>query len=163
MPNNVTVELNEELFLRLQLLATPLVDTTSTVIERILNEWEQFIKNGSIETKSIEKEFFKTKRGVKIPCGKLRASYRKQGSRKASLFSAEVTKKGIKFNGNIYDDPSPAGLNAKKSAGAIGSTASTNGWEFWEYYDEDKKEWIRIDRFRKKPKSREISLMDIEL
>lgn len=166
MSNNVKIELNEEIFLRLQSLAIPLVDTTSTVIERVLNEWEQLKKGGVSQTPSStkpEKGFFRTTRGIQIPCGKLRATYRKRGSSEASIFHAQVTSKGIDFNGHTFDDPSPAGISAKKSAGAQGAAASTNGWEFWEYYNVDKKEWISIDIFRKKRIFSEITLDDIGL
>ena len=85
-----------------------------------------------------------------MPLGSLQATYKRRGSSRTNRFEAKVTPRGIEFDGQVFDDPSPAGIRAKELAGAEGSAASTNGWEFWEYFDDQKGKWISIDVFRKK-------------
>ena len=106
------------------------------------------------------KKGFVTSRGTTIPFGKLRATYHRRGSSKRYNFDAVVTENGIEFDGKVFDDPSSAAIHAKKIAGAEGSAASTNGWNFWDYFDENGKQWVPIDLFRLKKK---ITIEDLGL
>jgi predicted transcriptional regulator len=169
MAAKVTIEIDADVFERLKALAEPLVDTTSSLMRRILDEWQSLkaeklenveaeqsssnvyeekpekpVESGSFGSKS----FFATTRGVKLPFGKLRASYKPRGHHRRE-FAAEVTASGIEFAGDVFEDPSLAGVRAKELAGAHGDAASTNGWEFWEFFDQSRNTWIGINEFRK--------------
>ena len=171
MTPSVQIEVSENVFRRLQALAKPFVDSPNTVITQLLDFREAAEKiNPSKSTEPTSKSepalpsavrFFVTSRGEKIPLGKLRAVYGLRGQPKHE-FSAEVTSQGIKFLGQLYDNPSPAGIAAKESVGAQGNAASTNGWEFWEYFNPASGKWISIDTFRGKPEPK-INLANIKL
>ena len=168
MSTTVQTELEHDVFERLQALAKPFVDTPSSVIRRLLDEYKDNEKQLDTDDANVAKQVsvnqvYITSRGVRLHLGRLQATYRRRGDSKTHRFEAEVTPKGIKFDGQIFDDPSPAGIRAKKLAGAEGTAASTNGWEFWEYFDEQKRKWISIDVFRKKKFVPKISLEDLEL
>lgn len=167
MPKTVQIEVEQDIFERLQALAKPFVDTPSSVIRRLLEannatENQQDIARVGAPSQAPNKQGYVTSRGVRLPLGRLQASYRRRGSTSTQRFEAEVTPKGIEFDGEVFDDPSPAGIRAKELAGAKGAATSTNGWEFWQYFDEVRQEWVSIDIFRKKsiPK---ISLDDLDL
>jgi len=164
----VQIELEHDVFERLQALAKPFVDTPSSVIRRLLDESKG--KEKQLDTGGTNKinqasanQVYVTSRGVRLPLGRLQATYRRRGDSKTHRFEAEVTPKGIKFDGEVFDDPSPAGIRAKELAGAEGTATSTNGWEFWEYFDEQKRKWVSIDVFRKKKISPKISLEDLDI
>ncbi len=168
MSTTVQIELEHDVFERLQALAKPLVDTPSSVIRRLLDESKNVGKQsdavGANKTNEVSaNQAYITSRGVRLPLGRLQATYRRRGDSKTHRFEAEVTPKGIKFDGQVFDDPSPAGIRAKELAGAKGTAASTNGWEFWEYFDETKRKWISIDVFRKKKAVPKIPLDDLDL
>jgi len=156
------VEIEQSVFERLQRLAIPLVDTVGTVIERVLDEWESL--QDKSQSKSLEKctaeaknvisaddqstfQHFETSRKVRIPLGKLRASYKPRGKGRKEL-EALVTPRGIEVDGQVFDDPSPAGAQAKKTAGAGTSASITNGWSFWEYFDESSGTWVSLSTLR---------------
>jgi hypothetical protein len=163
MSTKISVELDKDVFERLQRHAVPLQDDASSVVRRILDRLEQedaFVLPASVETRTpVEgppapdtasheaRSYFRTSRGVKIPFGKLRASYKPHGKTRSS-FEAQVTTRGIEFAGEIYDDPSPAGVRAKELAGVKGQATATNGWRFWEYLDERANAWVSVSTFR---------------
>lgn len=156
------VEIEQNVFERLQRLAIPLVDTVGTVIERVLDEWEslqdksqsKYLEKYAAESKNVISaddqsvaQHFETSRKVRIPLGKLRASYKPRGKGRKEL-EALVTPRGIEVDGKVFDDPSPAGAQAKKSAGADTSASITNGWCFWEYFDECSGTWVSLSTLR---------------
>jgi hypothetical protein len=138
------------------------VDTVGTVIERLLDEWESLQDKSQSNTSSSDAadteniifadpqraaQHFETSRKVKIPLGRLRASYRPRGKGRKEL-QALVTPRGIEVDGQVFDDPSPAGAQAKKAAGAGTSASITNGWSFWEYFDESSETWVSLSTLR---------------
>lgn len=163
MSTKITVEIDQDVFIRLQGPAVPLVDTVGTVIERVLDEWESLHddepqgkawspaaadkENAVCEDTQNTKKYFETSRKVKIPLGKIRASYRPRGKGRKDL-EALVTPRGIEVDGHVFDDPSPAGAQAKKTAGAGTSASITNGWSFWEYFDESSGAWVSLSTLR---------------
>jgi len=169
MSPSVQIEISEDIFRRLQAMAKPFVDSPNTVITQLLDFREAAAKINTGKPPAPKKEpalpsearFFVTSRGEKIPLGKLRAVYGLRGQRKHE-FSAEVTSLGIKFLGVLYDNPSPAGIAAKESVGAEGTAASTNGWDFWEYFNPASGSWVSIDTFRGKPEPK-LNLADLSL
>ena len=51
----------------------------------------------------------------------------------AYSFTAKVTKHGIEFRGEVFDNPSSAAVAAKMSTGMAKDAAQTNGWTFWTF------------------------------
>ena len=145
MGDNIQVSIDIEVFKRLQKIATPLVDDTNIVIIKLLDFWEQKekppIKSPNIEG-PVEK-FWVDVRGERFPVGlKLRASYYNQ------KFDAVIGEEGILFSDKVFDSPSSAAIYAKRLAGTKGSTASTNGWKFWKYFDVKSERWFLINNLR---------------
>lgn len=169
MKDPIHIKVSTEVFERLQSLAKPFVDSPNSVIERLLLSIETVTRVGSPADASADstndptnecppQESY-TYRGTKLPLGKLRAFYGMRGGSKHELRAA-ITRQGIEFQDKIYESPSSAGIEAKRSVGARENAASTNGWDFWEYFDESKSEWVSIDTFRSKDK---ITLEDLGL
>jgi hypothetical protein len=160
----VQVPIRRSVFEELQKLAVPLVDDTSSVIEKLIEHWNRKekstkVSDGDRRTPAIARpaassipptpeaiasmpRVWQSARGETLPIGaKLRAVYR------GKTFSATVTSQGIDFNGHLYDSPSAAGIAAKEAAGTEGAAAATNGWTFWETLDSNGR-WIPINSFR---------------
>lgn len=139
--SKVSIEIDSRLFHRLQSVAEPLIDDTDSVIEKLLNHWETSPPAAHGKGNGI----WMTPRGEKFPVGtKLRAEY------DGEKFEASVMKTGIFFIGETFTSPSAAAIHAKRMQGLTGTSANTNGWKFWEYWDEDVQAWLSIDRFRRK-------------
>ena len=140
-----SIEIESHVFEKLQGLATPLVDDANSVIEKLIVHWESTHSGPNPTTPAAPTsgdEVFMLSRGEKIRVGlKLRARY------KGRAYEARVTQNGIEFENNFYDSPSAAGIAAKRSAGAKGSAANTNGWGFWKYYDERRRDWFSLKDF----------------
>jgi hypothetical protein len=144
--NMETVQITNEIYDRLKALAEPLVDDVSSVIGRLLDHWDTLPPKSRSLNIIISKKrplIWQSARGEKFVVGtKLRATYRK------NTFESVVTESGIEFDGEFYDNPSSAGIAAKKSVGISDAAASTNGWKFWEMLDPDSGRWISIDVLR---------------
>jgi len=138
----VTIDIDSELFQKLQSLAVPLVDNTDSVINKLLDHWEQNHKAEEKTDLSTEEEWM-TPRGEKLLVGtRLRAYYN------GKEFTAEVTRSGIFVQGETFNSPSAAAIHAKNLANVTGASASTNGWKFWEYWDEAEQMWRGIRIFQ---------------
>ena len=137
----VNIKINKKVFERLQSLAVPLVDDSDSIIERLIDHWTNNppVKRGKNAT-----EMWASARGEKLPVGlKLRANH------KGHLYTASVLKSGIFVGSEECSSPSAAAIHAKNISGLIGSSASTNGWKFWEYYDEEANAWKSLETLRK--------------
>ncbi len=144
----VRIDVTEDVFASLKRLAEPLVDDASAVIDRLIKHWEG-VPPPAPGTKTINIKLpappteWRSARGERFPIGtKLRATYFD------NRFEAAVTVRGIEFNGKTYNNPSSAGIAAKKSAGTVGTAANTNGWEFWEMLDPTTEQWVSINSLR---------------
>lgn len=144
----VIVELDQDVFEALQRMAKPLVDTPSSVIKRLIEQTLRSSQDALRSESSTREKEGALFRNATIPFGNLRAMYKPRNGNKVFRFDAQVTSKGIEFDGKIFDNPSSAGIHAKKLAGIKGSASSTNGWAFWEYYDSEANSWVLIDKFR---------------
>jgi hypothetical protein len=149
----VSIAIKPEVFERLQHLAEPLIDDASSVIERLIAHWESYPPSPGHKVVSIKLPSppteWRSARGERFPIGaKLRARYLNHD------FEAEITAKGIEFNGKTYNNPSSAGIAAKESVGTTGKSASTNGWDFWEMLDPSTGRWISINVLRSKSRTR---------
>ena len=68
-----------------------------------------------------------------------------QASVQGQVITAELLDEQgrVRFKGKEYKSPSGAGKDAS-------GWKSTNGWTFWQFYDEPSKSWQPIDELRKK-------------
>lgn len=146
MSELITVAISKPLFERLQKLAAPLVDTTDTVIERLLDFWESRLAEKIVPTNSSSTAtpaLWKSSRGDELLVGKeLRGVYRDK------TFTAHVERGGIRFHGKLYDNLSPAAIAAKNLVGTKGKAASTNGRDFWKLQDTTSGQWIPVSALR---------------
>ena len=78
---------------------------------------------------------------------KLRAIYN------GHTYEARVMASGILFESETFISPSAAAIHAKNLAGLSGASANTNGWNFWEYYDEASQSWKPLSVLRSTSRS----------
>lgn len=147
MSEQVTVAISKLVFERLQKLAAPLVDTTDTVIERLLDYWDTRPTNSSTppanSNSTATHTLWKSSRGDVLPVGiELRGAYL------GKTFTAQVERAGIRFHGKLYDNLSPAAIAAKNLAGTKGKAANTNGREFWRFQDPTSGQWVPVSVLR---------------
>jgi len=141
---DVPVSISKNLFLRIQSLAVPLVDDFETVISRLIDHWEKSPPKSDTESEQIS-SWWTSARGERIPIGtKLRAKYN------GGWFKAKIIASGFFFDGEVFRSPSAAGIAAKKKnfTDLSDATASTNGWKFWEYFDEKSQSWRGLSDFK---------------
>ncbi len=142
---NVSINLQKDVFERLQSLAEPLVDDPNSVIQRLINHWQTSPPREREQGKP-PFEYWLSARGEKLPVGlELRAKY------DGSTYKAKVMKQGIFIESETFglSSPSAAAIHAKKIAGLTGASANTNGWRFWEYLDSETGDWKSLEDFRK--------------
>jgi len=146
MPDLVSVPISSSIFARLQRLAVPLVDDTSSVIEKLIAHWESHppdSKAPNDPASAAKSDVWRSPRGDTLPVGAtLQAEYL------GKTFRATVEKKGIRFGGKVYDSPSAAGVAAKGQLGRTGRAASTDGRTFWKIQDPASGRWVAISTLR---------------
>lgn len=143
-PTHQTIEIDQQLFERLQNLAEPLVDSPSSVIQKLLDHWEQNPPSAT-QGDSIPRPWWVSSRGERLPVDlKLRATYN------GHTYHAVVRPKGIFFESEIFTSPSAAAIHAKNLEGLTGAAANTNGWSFWEYFDEETESWKPLQNLRRR-------------
>lgn len=146
MSDLVTVAISKPVFERLQGLAAPLVDTTDTVIERLLDFWENRPTQKIAPVHSnptATPVLWKSSRGDVLPVGtELRGTYL------GETFTAHVERGGIQLHGRLYDNLSRAAIAAKNFAGTEGKAASTNGRDFWKLQDPTSGRWVPVSVLR---------------
>ena len=142
----VIVNLNKDIFEKLQEIAEPLVDDINSVINRLINHLDSSPVTSEIKVESsslITPEFWRSSRGEQFIVGtKLSANY------KGKAYNANIQINGINFEGKIYDSPSSAGVAVKKYAGTSGSALSTDGWSFWSMLEPNSNQWVSINKVR---------------
>jgi len=142
--STITVEINKAIFERLQSLAIPLVDDLGSVMSRLIDHWEKTPpKEGKNANQS--KSWWTSARGERLPVDtELRARYN------GEKFKGKILSSGIFFEGATFNSPSAAAIAAKKKnfTELSDASASTNGWKFWEYFDEKSKSWRSVSDFK---------------
>lgn len=147
MSDSINIPISVAVFARLQRLAIPLVDDTSSVIEKLVDHWEtnppkQSAPN-NLANMPTKTDVWRSPRGDVLPIGAtLQAEYL------GKTFQATVERTGIRFCGKVYDSPSPAGVAAKGQLGRIGRAASTDGRTFWKIQDPNTGRWVTIASLR---------------
>ncbi|HEX7028384.1 MAG TPA: hypothetical protein VF268_14180 [Gammaproteobacteria bacterium] len=138
----VSVEIDRHVFEKLQSLAEPLIDDPSSVIEKLITHWKE-----NPPTQGAKKnpgKWWVSARGEKLPVGlELRARYG------GETYKAKILSSGILFQSETFNSPSAAAIHVKNISGLVGNSANTNGWRFWEYYDEESGVWRDLELFRK--------------
>jgi hypothetical protein len=143
MNDQVEIRINREVFEKLKRLAEPLVDNTSTVIDRLIRHWQTKPPKQEREAEQKTPEMWRSPRGDILPIG-----VQLQGRYKGRTFAAVVAKNGIRFEGKIFSTLSSAAVAAKGLTGTKGDAASTNGRDFWALLDTNTNHWIPISALR---------------
>lgn len=134
--NNVTVEIPLDLVKHVtSKSAVPAVEGFNAILTRILKEHDAAYPNSKHVSVHIQAPqpptHFKTHRGFDLPIGlELFANWNGHD------VYAKVTASGIEYKGKTYE-VSPSAAAAKKDHGASDTTASTNGWKFWQFKKPD--------------------------
>src|SRR5512146_859481 len=120
MHDYVPIPVSRAVYERLQKAAVPLVDTPSSIIERLLDHWEvnspQNKQAAPISAPSVQ--LWRSPRGDILPVGtQLKAHYL------GKTYDAVIEPRGIRFNGELFDAPSAAAVAAKKLTGKTGHAA----------------------------------------
>ena len=140
---------------KLQKLAVPLVDTPSSVIERLIDHWVATAPNergqtnppsGESASSMAPAQLWRSSRG-----DTLRVGTSLKGQYLGKTYEAEIEPGGIRFNGELYDNPSAAAVAAKNLAGKTGQGASTNGRDFWRIRDPSTGHWVPISTVQTSP------------
>lgn len=128
--DHIQVHVRRDVFEKLKSLAEPLVDDTSTVIDRLIRHWEATPPKDSRNPASDEAALWQSSRGDVLPVGAPL-----QGRYKGKTFAAVVARNGVRFEGKTYSTLSAAAVAAKGLSGVKGDAASTNGRDFWALRD----------------------------
>lgn len=147
---HIELVISKQLFERLKAHAEPLVDTTETVIERLLDCWDAHksepapLQNSYFKAKEA---FWRSSRGDVLPIG-----MELQGTYMGKTFTARVEHGGIRLHETLYDNLSPAAIAVKNLAGKTGKAANTNGRDFWKFQNPITGQWVPVSTLR--PSSR---------
>lgn len=127
-----SIEISNDTFNRLKALAEPFVDKPEDVIRRLLNGAKPSAPTATEGNRDSGSDLVSS--AGRVPHGtRLKANYRGQE------YQAEVKNGGIEWNGSSYSSISAAAVAVIQSTGSKRPTE--NGWRFWNYYDESKREW----------------------
>jgi len=143
MNEHIQIHVRREVFEKLKRLAEPLVDDTSTVIDRLIRHWETNPPKHARESAPEVPELWRSSRGDVLPVGSPL-----QGRYKGRTFAAVVARNGIRFEGKVFPTLSAAAVAAKGSTGTKGDAASTNGRDFWALRGPDGNHWVPISSLR---------------
>jgi hypothetical protein len=144
MADEVQIRVRRDVFEKLKSLAEPLVDDSSTVIERLIRHWEASPpKDTSKPRQAATQELWRSSRGDVLPVGA-----QLEGRYKGRTFAALVAKNGIRFEGKVYSTLSAAAIAAKGLAGTKGQAANTNGRDFWAVRDSSGAQPVPVSALR---------------
>lgn len=146
------ISVSTQAFVKLNKLARLMSSDTSTVIDRLIDYWENTsdptpsvvpVAESGSEQPQATTPSWRSARGETLPIGmELKADYLQRE------LVAKVVQGGIWFEGEVFQNPSSAANAAKLAAGASPTAASTNGWQFWRFLDESTARWLPIDSLR---------------
>ena len=119
-------------------------DEPNNILRKILGLPE---KNNSSQEDSINfnnKDFMKsgTPPGLFTKEILLKNGLKLQNKSRGKVYEAEIRGGRLIYNGRAYKSLSKAGSNA--------TGVSTNGWTFWNYFDEKNKNWVPCKALREK-------------
>lgn len=143
MNDQVQIHVRREVFEKLKRLAEPLVDDTSSVIDRLIGHWEANPSKQAREPATETPELWQSSRGDVLPVGAPL-----QGRYKGKTFAAVVAKNGVRFEGKVFSTLSAAAVAAKGLTGTKGDAASTNGRDFWALRDPKRNHWVPVSALR---------------
>lgn len=143
MGDQIQIQVRREVFEKLKRLAEPLVDDTSTVIDRLIRHWESNQPKHARGAAPEAPELWRSSRGDVLPVGAPL-----QGRYKGKTFAAVVARNGVRFEGKVFSTLSAAAVAAKGLTGTKGDAASTNGRDFWALRSSDENHWVPISSLR---------------
>jgi hypothetical protein len=142
----LAIEVTPATYAKLKRLAV-LAGTEAAAVERLIEHWERSQPDSPVNsrepkdatgTKAVET--WRTPNGDLLPIGiPVFAPYG------GKTYEGVVVKGGISYQGKVYDNPTSAGKAVKKHVrGLSGSSASTNGREFWKVRDPSSGQLVSI-------------------
>ncbi|HTQ77100.1 MAG TPA: hypothetical protein VMI15_03680 [Burkholderiales bacterium] len=145
MSDYESIRVTKAVFQKLQRLAA-LTGDENSAIERLIKHWESGkSSSNSVKTsKSEEKfEYWHSPTGDVLRVGEVL-----RGTDAGKMHEATVERHGIGYNGVVYDSPSAAARAVKHARGLHGTSASTNGRDFWRLRDPETNRWVPISSLR---------------
>jgi len=145
MSDFVSLQVRRSVFEKLQRLAV-LTGDESSAIEKLISHWERVpsaLPRGSPGKPAAEVELWHSPTGDVLRVGELL-----QAADAGKTHQAVVERNGIKYNGVLYDSPSAAARAVKHARGLKGSSANTNGRDFWRLRDPKTNRWVPISSLR---------------
>ena len=126
---------------KLQQLAL-LAGGVNEVIERLIDHWQNAEHLANAPQPDVPlpvPAMWTSPNGDELPIGQqLVAIY------KGKTFHADVEAAGLRFNGELYRNPTAAGRAVKQSMGLSGTAASTDGRTFWKLLDPTSGRYITV-------------------
>jgi hypothetical protein len=149
---NYQINVNGPTFFEIQKIAKLSGGSMGDVVANLLtffNDWQPGSATADEKTEGSAQpgfhQLWRSARGEFLPVGlQLRALYL------GKTYTATITASGIEFNGDKYDSPSSAAVAVKEAAGRSGTSASTNGWDFWTAFDPKTSQWKSLKGFKAK-------------
>lgn len=148
MSDFVAVQVKRPVYRKLQKLAV-LTGDESSAIERLISHWENSGPDSvhpRSEKVTPEVQLWYSPTGDVLRVGEIL-----QANDGGKTHQAVVERDGIRYpanNGVLYDSPSAAARAVKEARGLKGSSASTNGREFWKFRDPKTNRWVPISVLR---------------
>jgi hypothetical protein len=145
MSEYVSISIRREIVEKLQRLAV-LTGDESSAIERLISHWEgtNAVASKSMPAKATaEIQVWHSSSGDTLRVGEVL-----QATDGGKTHQATVERDGIKYKGQTYDSPSAAARAVKHLRGLRGTSASTNGRDFWKLRDPKTNRWVPISALR---------------
>lgn len=149
MEDTITIRVGRATYAKLQRLAA-LAGSESAAIERLIALWERGQEAPvppDSAPPSADAELWRSPGGDVLPVGTpLEAPY---GDK---TYHAIVETHGIRYEGKLYASPTAAARAVKKRAsGLVGTSASTNGRDFWRVRDPKSGRLVPLSRLNPGP------------
>ena len=145
MSDFVSVQIRRPVFEKLQRLAI-LTGDVSSAVERLISHWESArsaLPQASVEKPPAQAQFWHSPTGDVLRVGEVL-----QASDAGKTHHATVERNGIRYNSVLFDSPSAAARAVKHARGLKGSSANTNGRDFWRLRDPKTNRWVPISSLR---------------
>lgn len=129
------IDVSDEVYRKLQLLARPFEDTPNDVISRLLNG-KAIKESGIVDVSAMPSVIIGDiiTKGGSVPAGtKLKARY------KSRTYLAEIANGRVVWDGKAYSSLSDAAVAVIQSTGSNRTTE--DGWRFWFYLDQSDNKW----------------------
>jgi hypothetical protein len=141
----IPIHLAPATFQKVQRLSI-LAGSETAAIERLIAHWEDS-EAPSLQLMSTDKTAATSQ--WRSPTGDtLRVGERLEARDGGNTHYATVERRGINYDGTIFDSPSAAARAVKEKRGLAGNSASTNGREFWKIRDPSTNRLVPLSALR---------------